>query len=262
MDLLLSESVVVVTGGSSGIGLALVQMLLEEGAKVATCARNLERLLIATADISTRYTDKLFCMSCDVRSVEEVNAFIAATVEKFGRIDGLVNNAGQSRMKPFAQTTWDDWTDELELKFASVVHPVKAALEALRRSPHASIVNVNAILAHQPETRLVTTSAARAGVLNLSKSLSIDLAADAIRVNSVCLGLIDTGQWRKRYEDSDKSLTWEQWTAELTADRGVSLGRLGEANEVAYVIATLLSPRASYVTGTSIDIGGGVNRNV
>ncbi|MGW4173505.1 SDR family oxidoreductase, partial [Streptomyces chartreusis] len=179
-----------------------------------------------------------------------------------GRLDGLVNNAGQSRMKRLDETTAEDWRDELELKFAGVLNPLSAARPHLRASDAAAVVNVNAVLAKQPETRLITTSAARAGILNLSKSLATELAAEGIRVNSVCLGLVDTGQWTRRHAAADSGLTYEEWQAELAADRGIALGRLGRAEEVAYAIVALLSPRASYITGTSIDVCGGVGRGI
>ena len=154
-------------------------------------------------------------------------AFIDATVERFGRIDGLVNNAGQSRMKPLADVDWSDWTDELDLKFASVLHPLQAALPHLRRSPAAAVVNINAVLARQPETHLITTSAARAGVLNLSKNLATELASDRIRVNSVLLGLIESGQWHRRHEAAETDLDWDDWSAELARSRGIPMGRVG-----------------------------------
>jgi len=99
-------------------------------------------------------------------------------------------------------------------------------------------------------------------VLNLSKSLAAELAPDGIRVNSVNLGLIDTGQWRRRFEAEGANGSYEQWAAELAADRGVPLGRLGTAAEVAFVIVMLLSPLASFVTGTTVDVAGGVGRYV
>ncbi|MBA3311378.1 MAG: SDR family oxidoreductase [Nocardioidaceae bacterium] len=262
MDLGLSGRTYVVTGGSSGIGKALVAMLVDEGACVATCARNVDRLAAETARIAETAADRLLTLGCDVRSGEDTEEFIAAVAERFGGIDGLVSNAGESRMKPFADTTWEDWHDELELKFASVLNPLTAALAHLRRSDAAAVVNVNAILARQPETRLVATSAARAGVLNLSKNLATELAADGIRVNSVCLGLIDSGQWRRRYEAAGPAGSFEAWSAAVAADRGVPLGRFGTPIEVAYVITSLLSPLASFVTGSSLDVGGGVGRCV
>jgi NAD(P)-dependent dehydrogenase (short-subunit alcohol dehydrogenase family) len=262
MDLGMGGRTYVVTGGSAGVGLEVVSMLLGEGAAVATCSRHHERLDAATAELAAAAGDRLLRQVCDVRSSEATKKFIAATAERFGGIDGLVNNAGQSRMKPFAETTWEDWQDELDAKFASVLNPLMASLEHLRRSDAAAVVNVNAILARQPETRLVTTSAARAGVLNLSRSLATELAASGIRVNSVCLGLIDTGQWRRRYDAAAPENSFESWSAELAADRGVVLGRLGTPAEVAYVITMLLSPRASFVTGSTVDVGGGVGRYV
>ncbi|GAA2309190.1 SDR family oxidoreductase [Streptomyces kunmingensis] len=257
MDLGLADRTYVVTGGSSGVGLATVRALLDEGAHVATCGRDAERLERIGAH------ERLFTAVCDVRDADAVRGFVDTAAEAFGgRLDGLVNNAGQSRMKRLHETTPDDWRDELELKFAGVLNPLQAARSLLKASDAASVVNVNAVLAKQPEPRLITTSAARAGILNLSKSLATELAADGIRVNSVCLGLIDTGQWTRRHAAADSGLPYEDWQAELAADRGIALGRLGRAEEVAYAVLTLLAPRASYITGTSIDVCGGVGRGI
>lgn len=261
MDLGLADRTVLVTGGSSGVGLATVRALLAEGARVATCGRDADRLARAAASLGTD-DDHLFTAVCDVRDAAAVNDFTARAADRLGGLDALVNNAGQSRMKGLADTVAEDWRDELELKFAGVLNPLHAALPRLRQSDAASVVNVNAVLAKQPEPRLITTSAARAGILNLSKSLSQELAADGIRVNSVCLGLVDTGQWTRRHAASGSDLDYDAWQAELAAERGVALGRLGRADEVAYAIVSLLSPRASYITGTSIDVCGGVGRGI
>ncbi|MFI6658732.1 SDR family oxidoreductase [Streptomyces sp. NPDC050523] len=262
MDLGLADRTVLVTGGSSGVGLATVRALLDEGANVATCGRDADRLAKAAAHLGAG-ADRLFRGVCDVRDADAVGDFVGRAAAHFGgHLDALVNNAGQSRMKPLDETTAEDWRDELELKFAGVLNPLAASRSYLRASDAAAIVNVNAVLAKQPETRLITTSAARAGILNLSKSLATELASDGIRVNSVCLGLIDTGQWTRRHEAADSGLGYEEWQAGIAADRGIALGRLGRAEEVAYAIVSLLSPRASYITGTSIDVCGGVGRGI
>ncbi|MFF1697944.1 SDR family oxidoreductase [Streptomyces sp. NPDC058257] len=260
MDLGLSDRTVLVTGGSSGVGLATVRALLDEGARVATCGRDAGRLAKAAAGLGGG--DRLLTGVCDVRDADAVREFTERAADTFGSVDGLVNNAGQSRMKGLDESTAEDWRDELELKFAGVLNPLHAARPHLAASDAASVVNVNAVLAKQPEPRLITTSAARAGILNLSKSLATELAPQGIRVNSVCLGLIDTGQWTRRHAAADSGLGYEEWQADLAADRGIALGRLGRAEEVAYAIVALLSPRASYTTGTSIDVCGGVGRGI
>lgn len=261
MDLHLAGRVVLVTGGSSGVGLATVRALSNEGALVATCARDGDRLSKALVEAGVS-GDRVLAEACDVRDRASVQRLVDAAEQRFGRLDGLVNNAGQSRMKSLAEATAEDWRDELDLKFSSILNTTNAALPLLRAAPAASIVNINAILAVQPEPALVTTSAARAGVLNLSRSMAVEYAVDGIRVNSVCLGLIDTGQWRRRYEQAATAQDYSDWQSDLAKARSIPLRRLGTADEVAAVVLFLLSDRSSYVTGSAIDVGGGVNRAI
>ncbi|MEU5398093.1 SDR family oxidoreductase [Streptomyces sp. NPDC005963] len=258
MDLGLKGRAYAVTGASSGVGLATARLLLAEGCSVAACARDGDRL----AQVLGPDGPRLITLAADVLDPEAVARLTAAADRRFGRLDGLVNNAGGSLMAPWTSTSRTQWRNEFELKVFSVLNTVEAALPLLRASDAGAVVNVNAILARQPEPRLAATSAARAALLNLTRTLAADLGPQGVRVNSVSLGLIDTGQWRRRHEAAGSPLDYERWSAELAADRGIPLGRLGTAEEVAFPIASLLSPRSAYITGATVDVGGGVGRYV
>src|SRR5699024_3727047 len=147
-------------GGSSGIGLSVVDMLLDEGANVMTCGRDASRLKTALSDRQASYGERLQWTMADVRDAGQTQALAETTAQTFGAVDGLVNNAGAARSSTFATTTNEDWTDELSLKFFGVVNPSRAALPWLGRSGSGAVVNINAVLARQPEPHLVATSAA------------------------------------------------------------------------------------------------------
>ena len=263
MDLGLEDRVAVVTGGTSGIGLATARLLLAEGAAVAICGRDEARLAAAKAALLGNADEKrLLARSCNVLDKDAVGRFAAAVGEWSGRCDILVNNAGQARMSTFADTTDEAWREELELKFFSQIHPVRAFKPLLDESDAAAIVAVNSLLAYQPETYMVATSAARAGAQSLVKSLARELAPH-IRVNSVMLGLIDSGQWERRFAArKDASQTREQWYAEIARDRHIPMQRLGEPEEVARAIVFLCSPAAGFITGAQLEISGGASRHI
>jgi NAD(P)-dependent dehydrogenase (short-subunit alcohol dehydrogenase family) len=263
MELGLQGKVAVVTGGSSGIGLATAGVFLAEGAMVAICGRDKSRLESAQASLLEHAGPKrLLVMTCDVLDKDAVSRFAAAVEQWSGRCDILVNNAGQARMSTFADTSDEDWREELELKFFSQIHPVRAFRPLLDRSEAAAILAVNSLLAYQPEPYMVATSAARAGAQSLIKSLALELAP-RIRVNSVMLGLIDSGQWERRFAArQDRAQTREQWYAEIARSRRIPMERLGRPDEVARAIAFLCSPAAGFITGAQLEISGGTSRHI
>ncbi|MFD0710288.1 SDR family NAD(P)-dependent oxidoreductase [Paenibacillus sp. GCM10027626] len=255
MELGLKGKTAIITGGSKGIGLASAQLLAAEGAQVAIVARNEDGLRRAAALIKEKTGSEPFIIAADAGVEGDVERAVKAAAEHFGGIDIVVNNAGTAAAKPFADIEASVWETDLDLKLLGAVHFSRAALPYMRQAGGGAIVNVTAIGGKTPGASSLPSSVSRAAGLALTKAMSKDLAADRIRVNAVCIGSIRSDQIERIWQAKAPELTWEQFAVDPRHD--IPLGRIGEAEEAANVIAFLVSDAASYVTGTSVNIDGG-----
>ncbi len=255
MDLGLEGRAVLVTGGTDGLGLALCRRLVEEGASVATCGRDEGRVAEARRQLS----DASLVEQVDVTDGPALERFVDEAAARFGRLDGVVSNAGRSSASVVAASSDADWRDDFELKVLPAVRLARRAAPHLGRDGGA-IVNVLAISAKAPGAGTTPTAASRAAGLALTKALSRELAGQGIRVNAVLIGLIESGQWVRRAADLGMAL--EELYERMTTDAQIPLGRFGRAEEFADLCCFLLSPRASYVTGAGINLDGGLSPTV
>jgi 3-oxoacyl-[acyl-carrier protein] reductase len=254
VELGLKDKVAVVTGATEGIGRATALKLAREGAKVAICARRQEPLDRAAAELKKTGSDVL-AVSADMSKPADIERFMKAVVDKFGRVDILVNNAGTSMRGKFLDLDDDKWSSDIELKVFGAIRCTRLAVPHMKKNGGGRIVNITISSAKQPGAESYPTSVSRAAGLALTKALSKEYAADNIRVNTVCIGKIKSGQHERRYAREGQNA--EAYYKEASKD--IPLGRVGEAEEAANVIVFLVSDAASYVTGTSVNLDGGIS---
>jgi NAD(P)-dependent dehydrogenase (short-subunit alcohol dehydrogenase family) len=255
MDLQLKDRVFLITGGSSGLGKALAGQLVREGAGgVALMARDAERLA-RTADALREAGGEVLDFAGDVRRVDDLTRFVESASVRWGRIDGVVNNAGELAAGAFAEHDDTVWEDDLALKLMGAVRLTRLALPALRENQGA-VVNTLAVSGKAPDAFTTPTSVSRAAGLALTKALSRELAADGVRVNAVLIGVIESGQLERHAATA--GMTPDAYYERMVADCGIPLGRVGHPQEFANLASFLLSPRASYITGAAVNLDGGL----
>jgi NAD(P)-dependent dehydrogenase (short-subunit alcohol dehydrogenase family) len=252
----------IVTGGSKGLGKAIASSLVAEGVAVTICSRNAAELEATAEEISKEAAGgsaQVTAMVCDVTAPDQVTGFVESATETMGGLDILVNNAGGAHPGQFGTLTDDDWHADIEVKLFSQIRCTRAALPHLRRSQAARVININAVYARYPDPVFLASSVNRASCLSLSKALSIDLGGEGILVNSVNIGFVLTPQWQNIHQLRAPDIPAEDFFGRLAAAE-VPMGRFGEPEEVAGLVTFLASDRASYITGASIDVAGGMGK--
>jgi len=258
MELGLQGKIAAVAGSSRGIGRAIAELLAREGATLSLCARHRDPLE-ATADRICQETGADVYTTCaDLSRATDVQRFIDETVERAGGLDILVTNTGGPPPGTFDDFNDDAWTHAHEHLLLSVVRLVRAATPSLRQRGGGRIINITSISVKEPIEGLILSNAYRAGVTGLAKTLSRELANDRILVNTVCPGRIATDRLR-----AIDTATADQQGVSLAhvrqaAQRTIPLGRYGQPNEIAALVAFLASNAASYITGTTIPCDGGL----
>jgi 3-oxoacyl-[acyl-carrier protein] reductase len=249
MDLGLRGKVVLLTGGSAGIGKAAARLFAEEGAHVVIASRTARNLEDAAQELRKETGAKVEPIVCDIRDPDAIDALLARAVEQFGGLDVVVNNAGAALPKPYAEASDQDWHDVLGYKLLGYVHTAVKALPYLRERGGGRIINVTGSAGREPNPWTTSTGIINAGLGNFTKTLSSQVAKDNILVNAVSPGPIDTGRWT--------GITGGQRQAADNLVAQVPLKRLGQPDEVAAAIVFLASSRASYITGACLTVDGG-----
>jgi 3-oxoacyl-[acyl-carrier protein] reductase len=262
MDLGLRGRVAFVAGASTGLGRATAWELANEGARVAICARNEERLRATAEAIAAETGSEVLSLSADVTVAEEVERAIAATVERWGGLHILVANAGGPPGGRFDDVNDEMWRRGWELNFLSTVRLIRAALPHMRRAGWGRIVTITSVSVKQPVDDLLMSNAVRPGVVGLVKSLATQLAPEGITVNNLAPGYTRT----ERVEEilAHRSAREERPAAEVARSMigDIPMGRMGEPEEQGAVVAFLASERASYITGQTIVVDGGRYRGL
>lgn len=262
MDLGLKGRVAAVAAASRGLGRACARALAGEGASVAVCSRDAARIREAADAIARETGAPTLPVVADVGVAEDCRRFVAETVAAFGRLDVLVTNTGGPRPGAFEAVADADWDEAVRVTLTNVIQLVRAGVPHMRANGWGRIVNIASLSAKQPVDGLVLSNALRPAIVGLAKTLANELGKDGILVNTVCPGYTRTDRLTEvaaaRARASGTST--EQVLADL--GRGAPLGRVGEPEELAAVVAFLCSERASFVTGATIPIDGGACRGL
>ncbi|TAJ86720.1 SDR family oxidoreductase [Reyranella sp.] len=262
MDVRMDGRVAVITGASTGLGLAMAKEFAASGASVALLARKADALAKAKAEVAKvagKANIKIEAYSCDVSKAAAIAETWKKVEAEFGKVDIVVNNAGISHAKPFDTVTDEDWQGDLDLKLFAAIRLIRHALPGMRQRKWGRIVNVLNIGAKAPTANSTPTSVSRAAGLALTKALSQENAKDNILVNAMLVGLIESDQWERRHKTAaGEGKTYEEFLAGMAKGR-IPIGRMGKAEEFARMACFLCSDAGSFITGVAINVDGGAS---
>jgi 3-oxoacyl-[acyl-carrier protein] reductase len=262
MDTGLKNRVAIVAASSQGIGRATAEGFAAEGCRVAMCARNKEALNAAAEKIRGQYKTEVLTEAFDVTDAHAVSDFVGAVVQKFGSADICVTNAGGPPAKGFLATTIEEWKRAVDLNFMSTVYFAHQVIPHMQKKKWGRIITLTSVSTKQPVVDLVYSNAVRAAVVGLVKSLANEFGKDGILVNNVGPGYTATDRLKELAKARSAALgktereMFEGWAADAP------LKRLGEPREVADAIVWLASERASYITGQTILVDGGLYKGL
>lgn len=262
MDLGIAGRAAVVTGASQGIGLAIARALAAEGTSLVVCARGPEKLEKAAAELREAGSEAVAVIA-DVTDADTPDRLVEVCLERFGQLDILVNNAGKGEPVPLARQTPELWQTSFELNLFSAVRLSLACALRMRETQWGRIVNIGSRVGREPDPYFAHYAAAKAALMNFSKSLSDGFAGDGVTVNCVIPGLIRSEAVDRAAEKSAAAAgrTSEEVMAETLRRRPIPVGRLGEPEDVAGLVAYLCSEAAAWTTGSCFTVDGGISRS-
>jgi len=261
MNLELKDRVALVTGGSKGIGAAIVQQLAQEGVRVAFCARPSAAMSALESEIR-QSGGTCIALPADVSDVASITATVEAAAARWGGLDILVNNVGGAlRFGGFEELSDEDWLRSFEFNFMSCVRFTRAALPHLRKSSLRRVINISSISALQPGNYNPHYTVTKAAVVNLGKHLANVLAKERILVNTVCPGPVHSESWQVnvRRIAGERGITEAAAQVAVEAEEAakIPLGEVGERVQIASAVALLASPLSAWTTGSCFHVNGG-----
>jgi 3-oxoacyl-[acyl-carrier protein] reductase len=262
MDLGLKNRVALVAASSQGIGRATAEAFAAEGCRVAMCARNEQTLQAAADKIRKQHNAEVFAQAFDVTDAAAVSRFVTAVADKFGGVDICVTNAGGPPAKGFLAVTLEEWQRALESNFLSTVYLAREVIPYMQKKHWGRIVTITSITTKQPVTDLVLSNAVRAAVVGLVKSLANEFGKDGILVNNVGPGFTATDRLKElakaqaAVSGKSEQQIFDGWAGDAP------LQRLGDPREVAETIVWLASERASYISGQTVLVDGGMYKGL
>ena len=262
MNLGLKDKIAVIGASSKGLGKAIALGLAHEGTKVIICARNSDILEETAEEIKKETGSEVLAIPTDVSQPDQIETLINQTVSHFGGIDILVNNAGGPRAGRFDDLSSDDYMSAVELNLMSTINLCRAVVPTMRERGGGRIINLTSVSVKQPVDGLMLSNMARTGVIGFAKTLATELAPDNILVNNVCPGIIFTDRIKQlaTVRAEEAGISFDDALERMTAD--IPLGRIGDPEEFANLVVFLVSERASYITGTTIQADGGMVRSL
>ncbi len=262
MDLGIKGRVAIVAASSQGIGLATAEAFAAEGCRVAMCARNDRTLQAAAEKIRKQHRAEVLAEAFDVTDAAAVTRFVATVANKFGSVDICVTNAGGPPAKGFLAVSLEDWRKAIDANFLSTVYFAREVIPHMQRKNWGRIITITSITTKQPVTDLVLSNAVRAAVVGLVKSLANEFGRDGILVNNVGPGFTATDRLKElaKARSAATGKPEQEFLDAWAADAPVK--RLGEPRELAETIVWLASERASYITGQTVLVDGGMYKGL